>query len=240
MADLVAQQYKRNDQAFERGTFRRRGDTIEIFPAHYEDRAWRISLFGDEVEAISEFDPLTGKKTADLPTDQDLRQQPLRHAAPDPEPGRQRHQGRAEAAPGLAGGQRQAAGGPAPGAAHHLRPGDDRGHRLLRRHRELQPLPHRPPARRAAADLLRIHPRQRPAVRRREPPDHAADRRHVPRRLQPQIHPGRIRLPPALVPGQPPAQVRGVGGHAAGHGVRLGHARPNGSWRRPAGSSPNR
>ncbi|MDP3381810.1 MAG: DEAD/DEAH box helicase family protein, partial [Phenylobacterium sp.] len=46
MADLVALQYKRNDQAFERGTFRRRGDTIEIFPAHYEDRAWRVSLFG--------------------------------------------------------------------------------------------------------------------------------------------------------------------------------------------------
>ena len=68
MADLVAQQYKRNDQAFERGTFRRRGDVIEIFPAHYEDRAWRVSLFGDEVEAISEFDPLTGKKTADLPS----------------------------------------------------------------------------------------------------------------------------------------------------------------------------
>ena len=67
MADLVAQQYKRNDQAFERGTFRRRGDVIEIFPAHYDDRAWRVSLFGDEVEAISEFDPLTGKKTADLP-----------------------------------------------------------------------------------------------------------------------------------------------------------------------------
>jgi excinuclease ABC subunit B len=66
MADLVAQQYKRNDQAFERGAFRRRGDTIEIFPAHYEDRAWRVSVFGDEIEAISEFDPLTGKKTADL------------------------------------------------------------------------------------------------------------------------------------------------------------------------------
>ncbi|ACG77210.1 excinuclease ABC subunit B protein [Phenylobacterium zucineum HLK1] len=66
MGDLVALQYKRNDQAFERGTFRRRGDTIEIFPAHYEDRAWRISLFGDEVEAIVEFDPLTGKKTAEL------------------------------------------------------------------------------------------------------------------------------------------------------------------------------
>ncbi|MDZ4373218.1 MAG: excinuclease ABC subunit UvrB [Phenylobacterium sp.] len=66
MADLVALQYRRNEQAFERGTFRRRGDTIEIFPAHYEDLAWRISLFGDEVESISEFDPLTGKKTAEL------------------------------------------------------------------------------------------------------------------------------------------------------------------------------
>jgi excinuclease ABC subunit B len=67
LADLVALQYKRNDAAFERGSFRRRGDVIEIFPAHYEDRAWRISFFGDEVEAIMEFDPLTGKKTADLP-----------------------------------------------------------------------------------------------------------------------------------------------------------------------------
>ncbi|HEV7159265.1 MAG TPA: DEAD/DEAH box helicase family protein, partial [Caulobacteraceae bacterium] len=67
MGDLVAQQYKRNDNAFERGTFRRRGDTLEIFPAHYEDRAWRISMFGDEIETIAEFDPLTGRKTADLP-----------------------------------------------------------------------------------------------------------------------------------------------------------------------------
>ena len=66
MGDLVALQYKRNDAAFERGSFRRRGDTLEIYPAHYEDRAWRISLFGDEIESITEFDPLTGRKTADL------------------------------------------------------------------------------------------------------------------------------------------------------------------------------
>jgi len=65
-ADLIALQYKRNDATFERGMFRKRGDVIEIFPVHLEDRAWRISLFGDEVEAIQEFDPLTGKKTADL------------------------------------------------------------------------------------------------------------------------------------------------------------------------------
>ncbi len=66
MADLVALQYKRNDQAFGRGTFRRRGDSFELWPAHYEDRAWRIGLFGEEVESIAEFDPLTGKKTSDL------------------------------------------------------------------------------------------------------------------------------------------------------------------------------
>ena len=63
MADLVAQQYKRNDQAFQRGSFRVRGDSLEIFPAHLEDRAWRLSFFGEELEAITEFDPLTGEKT---------------------------------------------------------------------------------------------------------------------------------------------------------------------------------
>ena len=66
LADLVAQQYRRSDMNFVRGTFRVRGDTIEIFPAHLEDRAWRISLFGDEIDAITEFDPLTGQKTDQL------------------------------------------------------------------------------------------------------------------------------------------------------------------------------
>ncbi len=66
LKSLVELQYRRNDVAFARGAFRVRGDTLEIFPAHYEDRAWRVSLFGDEVEAIFEFDPLTGEKTASL------------------------------------------------------------------------------------------------------------------------------------------------------------------------------
>jgi excinuclease ABC subunit B len=66
LADLVAQQYKRQDINFVRGSFRVRGDTIEIFPAHLEDSAWRISMFGDEIEQITEFDPLTGTKTGDL------------------------------------------------------------------------------------------------------------------------------------------------------------------------------
>ena len=59
---LTELQYKRNDLNFVRGTFRVRGDNIEVFPAHLEDRAWRISLFGDEIEQIWEFDPLTGEK----------------------------------------------------------------------------------------------------------------------------------------------------------------------------------
>ena len=63
---LTELQYRRNDVNFVRGTFRVRGDNVELFPAHFEDRAWRISLFGDEVEAIYEFDPLTGEKTATL------------------------------------------------------------------------------------------------------------------------------------------------------------------------------
>ncbi len=65
---LVELQYKRNDQNFIRGTFRNRGDTLEIFPAHLEDKAWRISFFADSIEDISEYDPLTGKVFSSLDT----------------------------------------------------------------------------------------------------------------------------------------------------------------------------
>ena len=65
---FVELQYRRNDTAFARGAFRVRGDTIEIFPAHYEDRAWRLRFFGDDIEAIQEFDPLTGEKSTELET----------------------------------------------------------------------------------------------------------------------------------------------------------------------------
>ena len=63
IAELVAQQYRRNDQGFQRGAFRVRGDVVELWPAHLEDRAWRFSFFGEELESIVEFDPLTGSKT---------------------------------------------------------------------------------------------------------------------------------------------------------------------------------
>ncbi|MDP4034054.1 MAG: excinuclease ABC subunit UvrB [Pseudorhodobacter sp.] len=63
MSELVAQAFRRNDQAFQRGNFRVRGDSLEVWPAHLEDRAWRFAFFGDELESITEFDPLTGAKT---------------------------------------------------------------------------------------------------------------------------------------------------------------------------------
>jgi len=63
MSGLVAQQYRRNDNAFQRGTFRVRGDSLEIWPSHLEDRGWRLSFFGDQLEAIAEFDTLTGART---------------------------------------------------------------------------------------------------------------------------------------------------------------------------------
>jgi excinuclease ABC subunit B len=63
LKQLVELQYRRNDAAFQRGAFRVRGDVIEVWPAHLEDRAWRVSMFGDEVESIVEFDPLTGAKS---------------------------------------------------------------------------------------------------------------------------------------------------------------------------------
>ncbi len=65
--NLVATHYKRNEAGFARGMFRVRGDTVELWPAHFDDRSWRVSFFGDELEAIDEFDPLTGRKTGSMP-----------------------------------------------------------------------------------------------------------------------------------------------------------------------------
>ena len=109
LADLVALQYKRTAGDFQRGSFRVRGDAIEIFPAHYEDRAWRVSLFGDEVE----FDPRI--RPAHRPEDrrtgirEDICQFALCDAAADAVAGDLRHQVRAEAAAGTAQRQRPAA-----------------------------------------------------------------------------------------------------------------------------------
>ena len=242
MADLVALQYKRNDQAFERGTLPPRGDTIEIFPAHHEDRAWRVSPVrrrdrGDHRvrPADRQEDRRPGRASRVYANSHYVTPRPTLNQAIN------RHQGRAEGAPRLDGRQRQAAGGPAAGAAHHLRPRDDGGHRLLRRHRELQPLPHRPPRR---ASRRRPSSNTSPTTpccsSTRATVTVPPDRRHVPRRLPPQVHPGRIRLPPALLHRQPPAEVRGVGRHAARTPSSSRPPPARGRWSAPAASSPSR
>ena len=241
IADLVALQYKRSGGDFFRGTFRVRGDMIDIFPAHYEDRAWRVIAVRRRGLRIDR-----RVRSAHRPQDrraevrQDLRQLALRHAAPDADPGDPGHQARAARAARAAQCRRPAAGSAAAGAAHAVRPRNDGGDRLLRRHRELFALSHRPQPGRAAADAVRIRARQRAGVRRREPRHDAAARRHVPRRLPPQGDARRIRLPPAVVHGQPAAAVRGVGRHAAADHGGLGDAGRLGDRPRPAACSPSR
>ena len=150
LARLVELQYRRNDVSLVRGTFRVRGDTVEMFPAHLEDRAWRVDLFGDEVDRISEFDPLTGEPQRRPRADPHLRQQPLRDAQADADPGGPGDpRGPQGPAPRARGGG-EAPRAPAPRGAHPLRHRDDGDERLLRRHRELLPLPHRAQPRRAA------------------------------------------------------------------------------------------
>ena len=186
IADLVALQYKRIQSDFARGTFRVRGDVIELFPAHLEDRAWRIGLFGDEVESIVEFDPLTGKKSNDLSFVKVYANS--HYVTPRPTLQQATKGIRDELRVRLAGTDPHGAPSrsAAARAAHAIRPRDDRGDRLVCRHRELFALSHRTQARRAAADALRISSRQRTRLHRREPRDGPADRRHVPRRLPPQ------------------------------------------------------
>ena len=174
-----------------------------------------------------------------------LRQQPLRDAAPDADAGGARHQGGAEGPAGLVRQGRPAAGSRTLAAAHHLRPRDDRDHRVLQVDRELQPLPVRPQTGRAAADAVRIPAGERHADRRRKPRHRAADRRHGARRQRAQIHPGGVRLPPAVLHRQPPAEVRGMGAFPPANRLRQRHARPVGAGAgagrvRRAGDPPHR
>ena len=155
---------------------------------------------------------------------QDLRQLALCHAAPDADPGHAGHQGRAARAARPAHRGRAPAGSAAARAAHDLRSRNDGSDRQLRRHRELFALSHRPQAGRAAADPVRICPRQCAGVRGRKPCHHSAARRHVSRRLPAQGDAGRIRLPPALLHGQPAAALRGMGRDAPADAGGVGDA----------------
>ena len=206
---LVEILYERNDVDFRRGTFRVRGDVIEVFPT-YDENAYRIELFGDEIESLAQIDPLFGtvkQKYSRLPI------YPKSHYVVQPErkaqaidsilAGARGVDGRA----GIAGPHGRGAAHP---PAHPLRSGNDQVDGLLSRHRELLAPLFGPPARRAAAHTARLFPARLSALRRREPRDHSAGARHVARRPQPQAEPGRLRLPPALGGGQPSAEVRGV------------------------------
>ena len=171
---------------------------------------------------------------------ENLRQLALRDAAADAVAGDRRHQGRAAATARPAQRRRPPAGSATARAAHALRPGNDGGDRRLRRHRELFALSHRPKARRAAADAVRVCARQRAGLRRREPRHRAAARRHVSRRLPPQGDARRIRLPAALVHGQPAAAFRGMGRDAAADARPSPPRRGRGSSTNPAACSPSR
>ena len=242
LRDFTELQYKRNDSAFVRGAFRARGDVVELFPAHMEDRAWRFSLWDDEIEKIEEFDPLTGAKSAILRRGTGLRQQPLCHAAAVAAPGGRPDQARTRH-PRLEELNRanKLLGGATAGAADDLRSGDDGGDGLVRRHRELFALPHRPPAGSTAADPVRISARDAPLL--------IVDESHItvpqiggmyPRRLCTASRPGRLRLPPALLRRQPPAEVRGVGAPCGRKPCLSPPRQATGSWSAPRACSPNR
>ena len=237
---LVELQYRRNDTAFQRGTFRLRGEIVDIYPSHYEDRAWRVTLFGDEIEAIHEFDPLTGEKTAAL--NEITVYANSHYVTPRPTLTQAIHDIKIELKQRLdeltAEGKLLEVERLQP--AHHLRHRDDGDHRLLQRHRELFALSHRPQARRAAADAVRVPARKRPADRRRKPRHRAAARRHVSRRLRPQIDPRRIRLPPAVLHRQPAAEIRGMGNATARRPCSSPPRPARGKWNAPPACSPNR
>ena len=231
LADLVALQYKRTAGDFYRGSFRVRGDAIEIFPAHYEDRAWRVSLFGDEVESIHEFDPLTGQKTDELEFVKIYANS--HYVTPRPT-------------------LLQAISGIKFELKQRLEQLNAAG-RLLEAQRLEQRTIYDLEMMEATGACAGIENYSRYLTGRKpgEPPptlfeyvpdnalvfvdeSHVTDsaaRRHVSRRFPPQGDARRVRLPPAVVHGQPAAAFRGMGCDAAADHRRLGHAERMGAQR---------
>ena len=172
---LIESQYVRNDSVLGRGRFRVKGDVVEVQPANVET-AYRISFFGDDVEAITHFDPLTGEIFAKLdnlviwPATEYVTSTPSHRARP------RRHPHRA-GRPGahVRAGREDAGGAPDP-PAHRVRPGDAEGARLLQRDRELLAPPRGPPAGVASVHADRLLPGRHGRLRRRVAPDRAAAR----------------------------------------------------------------
>ena len=201
---LVEIQYERNDHDFSRGTFRVRGDIVEVFPS-YEDVGLRIGLFGDEIDELLSFDPLTG---ADVRRHTRVAVYPKSHfVTPRARTLEAIQSIKAElaAAARRARARRPRPRGPAAAPADDVRPRDDQGDRLLPRDRELLAASLGPPAGRAAADAARLPAGRRADHRRREPSVGAAGPRHVSRRPVTQGSAGRVRLPAAVGARQPAA-----------------------------------
>ena len=142
---LVELQYERNDVDFHRGTFRVRGDIVEVFPAYEADTAIRIEWWGDQIEAISEIDPLRGKVKRKIDRTRDLPGLALRDARSEHDAARDRARSATSCASGSSVLSRagQAARAPAARAAHDVRPRVDRADGLLLGHRELLAAPDR-------------------------------------------------------------------------------------------------
>ena len=222
---LAEMQYTRNEADFRRGTFRVRGDVIDIFPAEHAENAVRVSLFDDEIESMQLFDPLTGH----------IRQRigrftvfPSSHYVT----GRQKvldaiEKIKAELVSKRSSSSRadEADRGPAHRAADAVRSRDDDRDRLLQRHRELLAAPVGTPGGRAAADADRLPAAALADVRRREPRDDPAGRRHVQGRSRAQGKPRQLRLPSAFGARQPAAALRRIRAPVAADDVRLGDAR---------------
>ena len=194
---LAEMQYERNEMEFRRGTFRVRGDVLDVFPAENSEVALRVNLFDDDVEQLSLFDPLTGQilqrvsRYTVYPSSHYVtpRDTTLRAVEAIKAELRERI--------GFFQARGQAAGGAAHRAAHSLRSRDAGGAGLLQRHRELLTPPVGAQARRASAHPDRLHPAPGAHDHRREPRHHPADRRHVSRRPGAQGEPGGLRVPSA-------------------------------------------
>ena len=220
---LIDSQYVRNDTMLGRGRFRVKGDVVEVQPANQET-AYRISFFGDEVEGMTHFDPLTGEVLAKLdnlsiwPATEYVTSQPTVERAVDEIRARARAAGRA-----LRGGGEAARGAPDP-AAHRVRPRDAEGARLLQRDRELLADPRGTRRRDAPVHAPRLLPERLRRLRRRVAPDGAAARRHVRGRPLAQADARRLRLPAPFGARQPAAALRRVPAQGAAARLRLGDA----------------
>ena len=223
---LVSLQYNRNDTALGRGTFRVRGETLEVFPA-YEETAFRVLLFGDEVERLQHFDPLTGEIIKD----------DLEHVAIWPATHYNVKEGTMERAVTEIGHElnERCAELEAEGKlleSHRLRQRTQYDMEMLKEvgfcsgiENYSRILDGRAPG---LAPVLpaRLLPQGLRLLHRRVAPDRAADRRHVRGRPLAQVDARQLRLPAAERDGQPPADVRRVALDHAADGLRLGHARP--------------